>query len=152
MPRLHRELNPEILKEHLPDNYLDVLNQAERNVNRAVDQLIGDYEKHLESLAKQLEEGMFPKELQATISKLQETLTTDLSPVQSSADEIKKRADRLESETGGGTLEELAKELASEAANLQTLLGEARKKVQKVSDSSGKVLGTALGVLIKGGF
>lgn len=153
MARTRRELNPDILRENMPDNYHNVLNQAERNVNNAVDVLIRGYEQNLNDLVKKLEDKKLSKDLQKKISDLQKNLETSFDDATNSAGKIKGQAENLEKKVkSGSALKDLAEELSTAAGDLQKLIDDARKKVQDVGDLSGQVLGTALRKFVAGGF
>ena len=153
MGRLPRQLNPEILRDRLPENYRVVLEQAETNVNRAVEEVIQGYEKNLGTLAKQLEDGKFPEEFQRDVDGLFASFDAQVSGLGGSIDEIKKLAERLaaEKKPSSQDLNSIAKALSEESSKLETRLKEAREKARKVGDASGKVLGSALRKMVTGG-
>ena len=153
MARVPRQLNPEILRDRLPENYRVVLDQAETNVNRAVGEIIQGYEQNLAALAKQLEEGKFSEEFQREIIGISSSFEAQVADLVSCIEEIRSVATKLEAneKPSAQSLAKLAAALSAESSTLENRLKETREKVKKLGETSGKVLATALRKMVTGG-
>lgn len=140
------EIDPNIIKENLPEDIHAVIDQVNANMDAAVKQIVDEFRTKAKETADQFERRQFDKELQEKLDLVKRDLQTDLERMDGAFGEIAKLADearRLASSQNFTDLKGTTEKLAQETSELQRKLKDFRDKTNTFAEKTGGFIAKA---------
>jgi uncharacterized protein YoxC len=153
MPSSLAPLDPEILKDNLPEDIHGIVDQLTTNVNQAVGDLVQRFRENASQMAEKFKNAEFDGEMKTTIDAELGKLTAALSKVQQSVGDLNAKASLLATAASiaapGALTKEISDLVTASAAATKTLT-DFQTHVNTVGSSMGGAIASTAVKLISG--
>jgi len=140
------ELDPNILKENLPEDIYPVLDQVNANMDAAVKRIVDDFRTKANEKADQFERRQFDQELQGKLDSTKRDLQSDLDRVDEMFKEVAELAKKAKAAAAAqnfADLTQMTEKLTGETDALQKTLKDFRDKTNTFAEKTGGFIAKA---------
>ena len=153
MPSSLAPLDPEILKENLPEDIQGIVDQMTANVNQAVSDLVQRFRDNANQVATQFQNGNFDSDLKAAIDTQVSGLTTSFAATQKAIGDVSSATSALATAAKAllpGTLTAEIAALVTATSAASTTLTNLQNDVNTVGTKLGGAIASSAVKLISG--
>ena len=139
-------LDPNILKENLPEDIYPVIDQVNANMDAAVRKLVNDFRTKANEKADQFERRQFDQELQDKLDISKRDLQSDLDRVDEMFKEVANLAKKAKDAAAASNfteLKEMTEKLTGETDALRKKLKDFRDKTNTFAEKTGGFIAKA---------